>query len=294
MELHLATALALLAVGFFAGWLGALVGLGGGIIIIPTLVLGFGVDLRVAVATSLVAVVATSTAAGSVFVGKGLAHLRLGMTLEVFTTLGGITGGLLALRVPVEALSVVFAALVSGTAVLMLRGKDARPKQGAPRAAAEPETTEPAGGEERGRLAGSYFDAHQGALVPYRAVRVGLGGAVSFAAGVLSGLLGVGGGFIKVPAMTLGMRVPFKVAAATSNFMIGVTAAASLFIYLSEGLVHPALATPVALGVAGGALLGTATSRRVSATLLRRLLALVLLAVAGQLTLKAFGVRLGR
>lgn len=291
MELHLAATLALLGTGLFAGWLGAMVGLGGGVVIIPALVLGFGVDIRVAVATSLVAVVATSTAAGSVFVGKGLTNMRLGMTLEVFTTLGGITGGLVALKVPQAALGVVFAALVTVTAVLMLRGRDAHGAKGDAKEAPE---LEPPGVEETGRIAGEYFDAHQRALVPYRAERVPLGGAVSFLAGVLSGLLGVGGGFIKVPAMTMGMKVPFKVAAATSNFMIGVTAAASLFIYFSEGLVHPALAAPVALGVVGGALVGTATARRVSATLLRRVLAVVLLLVAVQLVLRAFGVQVGR
>jgi uncharacterized membrane protein YfcA len=110
---------------------------------------------------------------------------------------------------------------------------------------------------------------------------------------VVSGLLGVGGGFIKVPAMTLGMGVPFKVAAATSNFMIGVTAAASLFIYFSRGLVHPALAAPVALGVIGGALAGTATARRVSSTLLRRVLAVVLVGLSVQLALQSLGVSFG-
>lgn len=292
MELHLAATLGLLGLGVFAGWLGALVGLGGGVVVIPALVLGFGVDIRVAVATSLVAVVATSTAAGSVFVGKGLTNMRLGMTLEVFTTLGGITGGLVAMRVPQAALGLVFAALVSVTAVLMLRGRDAHgAKAGTAR---EDGAEEPPGVEERGRIAGEYYDAHHGGLVHYQAVRVAAGGAVSFLAGVLSGLLGVGGGFIKVPAMTMGMKVPFKVAAATSNFMIGVTAAASLFIYFSEGLVHPALAAPIALGVVGGALVGTATARRVSANLLRRVLAVVLLLVAVQLALRAFGVHLGK
>lgn len=294
MELHLPMLLGLLGLGLFAGWLGALVGLGGGIIVIPALVLGFGVDIRIAVATSLVTVVATSTAAGSIFVGKGLANMRLGMSLEVFTTLGGITGGLVAMKVPQTALGLIFAALVTVTAVLMFRGRDSHGGKQEAAPSSDDAGAEPPGVEERGRLAGAYYDAHQGALVPYEAVRLGVGGAVSFGAGVLSGLLGVGGGFIKVPAMTLGMKVPFKVAAATSNFMIGVTAAASLFIYFSEGLVHPALATPVALGVVVGAVGGSATARKVSATLLRRVLAVVLLAVAVQMTLRAFGVGLGR
>ncbi len=291
MTLDLPTTLALLALGLVAGGLGALLGLGGGVLVVPALVLGFGVDIRVAVATSLVAVVATSTAAGSVTTGRGLANLRLGMTLEVFTTLGGIAGSLAALAVPQQALGAVLGVLLLVTATLLLRGREAAtPKPGTPQRG---DAVEASGVEAHGQLAGEYYDAHQGALVPYRVERVALGAAVSFVAGVLSGLLGIGGGFLKVPAMTLGMKVPFKVAAATSTFMIGVTAATSLFIYFSKGLLLPALAGPVALGVVGGALAGTAMARRVSATLLRRALAVVVLLVAGQLLWRALGVGRG-
>ncbi len=155
-------------------------------------------------------------------------------------------------------------------------------------------TREPDGHEEPHALAGSYFDAEEGALLRYRVERLWLGSVVSFGAGVVSGMLGVGGGFIKVPAMHLGMRVPIKVAAATSNFMIGVTAIASLFVYLDRGLVLPALATPIALGTVVGSLLGTRLSRSISARALKRLLAAVLLLVAVQMLLKSAGVHLGR
>jgi uncharacterized protein len=292
VELHALAVLALAVIGFLAGGLGALVGIGGGVILVPALVLLFGVDIRLAVAASLVSVVATSTSAGSVYVGKGLANMRLGMTLEIATTLGGISGGLLAASVSPSVLAGLFAVMMAATAALMLRGKDAHgtgQAKGRLLAAGEAE-----GHEEIGQLAGSYFDAHQGALVPYRAVRVPLGAAISFGAGIVSGLLGVGGGFIKVPAMNLGMRVPIKVAAATSNFMIGVTAVSSLFVYFARGFVHPYLAAPVALGVAAGALCGTGLAKRVSPRLLRQISAAVLVVVSVQMVLKAMGVSLGR
>lgn len=294
MELSPPTIFALILSGFFAGGLGALVGIGGGVVLVPLLVLGFGVDIRLAVATSLVCVIATSTAAGSVWVGKGLANMRLGMTLEVATTLGGISGGLLAAAIAPSLLSGLFALMMVITAALMLRSRE--PQSPLPKLAEQPTFSgrEPSGHEEMGTLAGSYFDAHEGALRHYRVERITLGSGVSFVAGILSGMLGVGGGFIKVPAMSLGMRVPIKVAAATSNFMIGVTAVSSLFVYFERGFVHPFLATPVALGVIAGALSGTVLARRFSPRLLKQVLSVVLLAVALQMGLKAIGVQIGR
>jgi len=284
------TVLALALSGAFAGGLGALVGIGGGVVLVPVLVLGFGVDIRLAVAASLVSVVATSTAGGSVWVGKGVANMRLGMSLEVATTLGGISGGLLAASVAPSLLATLFAVMMVLTAVLMLRGRDEHGRAPAGAAPAGKVT----GHEEAGALAGSFFDEHAGQVISYRAERLPLGSAIAFGAGVVSGLLGVGGGFIKVPAMNLGMRVPLKVAAATSNFMIGVTAVSSLFVYFARGFVHPYLAAPVALGVTGGALLGTRVASRVSPRLLRQVSAAVLLLVAVQMGLKAMGVNLGR
>jgi uncharacterized membrane protein YfcA len=280
----------LLALGLGAGWLGALAGIGGGILVVPVLVLAFGIDIRIAVATSLVTVVATSTAAGSVYVGSGLANMRLGMALEIATTLGGITGGLLAAHVPGEALSGFFGVLMFVTAALMLRGEDAEVAATSPRAGPAPAQL---GGEEPGTLAGRYWDAVHARLVPYRAERVPLGAAISFTAGVVSGMLGVGGGFLKVPAMRLGMRVPLKVAAATSNFMIGVTAIASFFVYFARGDVHPYLASAVTLGVVAGAFAGTLTAAHVEARVIQRVLVVVLLGVGVQMVLGAFGVKLG-
>ncbi len=294
MDLSLPIILALAVLGLFAGWLGAVIGIGGGVVIVPLLVLVFGFDIRVAVATSLVAVVATSTAAGSAYVGRGTANMRLGMTLEVATTIGGIVGGLIAVLIAPSVLSALFAILMLLTALSVgLRGGgDEHP----------PETDDEGstdsgmltGWEEPGALAGAYYDDHAGRLITYRADRLAVGGLISLFAGTVSGLLGVGGGFIKVPAMTEGMRVPIKVAAATSNFMIGVTAIASLFVYFARGYVEPYAAVPVALGVVVGAVVGAATSSKVHPSVLRRILVVVLVVVAIQMALKAFGVDLGR
>lgn len=273
---------ALALLGAASGWLGALVGIGGGVVIVPALILGFGVDVKTAVAASLVSVIATSTAAGSVYVGRGLANMRLGMTLEVATTVGGITGGLVAASVPDDVLAGVFAVVMAITALLMLRRGEVEP-------AADGGADSP-GWEEPGALAGAYRDPAGGGLVRYRADRLALGSGVSVVAGAVSGMLGVGGGFLKVPAMNLGMGVPLKVAAATSNFMIGVTAAASIFIYFSEGYVVPLVAVPVALGVVAGSLLGTRLAGVTTPVVLKRVLAVVLVGVAVEMGLRSAGL----
>jgi hypothetical protein len=301
-EVSLATALGLIVLGLFAGWLGAVVGIGGGVVIVPALVLAFGFDIRVAVAASLVAVVATSTAAGSAYVGEGLANMRLGMTLEIATTLGGITGGLVAVLIAPSVISGLFAVMMVVTTVLVLRGRDDHGEldgtdlddDDEADAGVEPGMPGLKGYETPGRLAGAYYDPHRQAMVAYEAERLEVGSGISFFAGALSGLLGVGGGFLKVPAMNLGMKVPLKVAAATSNFMIGVTAIASLFVYFARGYLHPLVAAPLAVGVVGGALIGARVSAHVSPTVLRRILAVVLLFVSLQMALNALGVSFGR
>jgi uncharacterized membrane protein YfcA len=289
MTLTPLASLGLVLLGFGAGVLGALVGVGGGIIVVPVLVLGFHVGIKTAIAASLVAVVATSTAAGSVYVGRGLTNMRLAMTLEMFTTLGGIGGGVLAVLVSPGALAAMFGVIMGVTATLLLRTQD---PPGRPAGAGRAPLPRVQGEEQRGRLAGSYYDAYAGRVIEYHAIRLPLGAAVSAVAGVLSGLLGVGGGFVKVPAMALGMNVPIKVAAATSNFMIGVTAIASLFIYLARGFVHPLIAAPVALGVTVGALLGTQLAARVSSRVLRRALSGIMILVGIEMILRASGISL--
>lgn len=275
----------LVGLGIVAGALGALVGIGGGVVLVPALVLVFGLDFRVAVAISLVAVIATSTAAGSVYVAAGQTNMRLGMTLEIATTAGGITGGLLATVVPTTWLALLLAGMLAVTTVLLLRERGGRGRSGAARD--DDEGAE--GYETPGRLAGAFVDARTGRVVTYEATRLWLGSSVSAVAGVVSGLLGVGGGFLKVPAMHLGMRVPVKVAAATSNFMIGVTALSSFAVYLARGFVHPYPAALVAVGVTGGSLVGARLQGRASPTVLRYVLSAVLAVVAVQLVLRAVG-----
>jgi uncharacterized membrane protein YfcA len=321
------TALGLAGLGLFAGWLGAVVGIGGGVVIVPALVLAFGFDMKVAVSSSLVAVVATSAAAGSAYASSGQLNMRLALTLEMATTVGGLVGGVVAALIAGSLLDGLFAVVMLSTATLVFRGRDehgalpVRAAADAPLAVHAPEggvrapaapspaarpvgagaTTPGArralealgdrvGWEERGHLAGAYHDQVLGTVVIYRAVRLWIGWAVSFGAGLLSGLLGLGGGFLKVPAMHLGMKVPIKVAAATSNFMIGVTAVASLFVYFARGYVLPFVAAPIALGIALGAYAGAKSSQRVSSRVLGRILAVVLVFVAVEMGLKALGV----
>jgi uncharacterized membrane protein YfcA len=281
----------LVLLGLFAGALGAAIGIGGGIVVVPALVLGFGYDIRIAVAASLVAVVATSTAAGASYVGEGLANMRLGMTLEVATTIGGITGGLIALAVSPDALGGVFAVMMLVTAVLMIR-KGKAEKAGIEHddeAQAAP-ASEHDGWEDVGGLGGAFYDAKSDRLIPYQVERLPLGSGISALAGLLSGMLGVGGGFLKVPAMTLGMKVPIRVAAATSNFMIGVTAISSLVVYFARGYVHPLVAVPIAIGIAVGARAGTKIAARMHPDALSKVMAVVLVAVAVQMALNAVGI----
>lgn len=318
------TALALAGLGLVAGWLGAVVGIGGGVVIVPALVLAFGFDTKVAVSSSLVAVVATSVAASGSYAASGQLNMRLALTLEMATTVGGLVGGVVAVLITGTVLDGLFAVIMLVTAALVFRGRDehgrtvalspdaapdaqrahalaaqdspphALATRGAPGGAgadAVPAALgDRVGWEERGELAGAYHDQLLDSVVAYRAVRTWIGWTVSFGAGLLSGLLGVGGGFLKVPAMSLGMRVPLKVAAATSNFMIGVTAIASLFVYFARGYVLPFVAAPIAIGIALGAFAGAKSSSRVSSRVLGRMLAVVLVFVAAEMGLKAAGV----
>lgn len=283
MVLTAASLIALALVGVCAGLVGALVGIGGGLVIVPVLLYGFSFPPHASVAASLVSVVATSTSASTVYVKSGLANMRLGMSLEVATTLGGLTGGLLAAQLSGTTLSAVFGVVMGITAVLMFRGRDTASKA----AKRPPSMTSARGWEEHGALAGGYVDERTGDVIAYRAERLPLGMLVSFVAGGLSGLLGIGGGFLKVPAMSLGMRVPIRVATATSNFMLGVTASTSLFVYFAHGDVHPRMCAPIAVGVVLGALAGARLMSRVPVKLLRTLVAVVLLVVGAQMLWKA-------
>src|SRR5438309_10151476 len=244
--------LLLLAVAaFLAGLAGSYRGIGGAIFLFPSMTLALGIDIKVAIATSLIGVIATSSGAASVYVRDHLTNLRLAMFLEVATTFGAIAGAVVGILVPNIYLFLTFGVVVLYAAASMVRVAETA-KDRAYR-----------GGEEerhlvkRLNLSSVNFDQEDHGVYRYRGDRPGAGFGASAAAGVFSGLLGVGGGFIKVPAMNILMRVPMKAAVATSNFMIGVTAAASAFIYYSQGLVDPGLAAMVISGVFSGTNLGT-------------------------------------
>ncbi len=236
---------ALVALGSFAaGFLGALTGLGGGVVIVPMLVTLFHVDLRYAIGASLVSVIATSSGAAASFVKAGYSNVRIGMLLEIATTTGGLLGATLvaAALVPKHALAIVFGLVLLISAYLSVRRR-------APQGPGEPDAL-----AQRLRLDGQ-FPTPEGPRA-YHVRHVPLGFGLMFLAGLLSGLLGIGSGALKVLAMDQAMRIPFKVSTTTSNFMIGVTAAASAGVYLSKGYVDPGLAMPVTLGVLLGAVLG--------------------------------------
>jgi len=265
--------------GTAAGTLGAMVGLGGGIILVPVLSLFLGVSIHHAVAASLVAVVATSSVAAIGYTRDEIANLRLGMTLEMSTTLGAIGGGLLASHLRRETLSAVFAAFLLINAIYLLF-KQTRKESAVPSAA------------DAGALGGRYHDPALDREVAYAVQRLPFGMGIAAVAGAVSGMLGIGGGPIKVPMMTTAMGMPMKAAAATSNFMIGVTACASAALYYNRGMVSPAVAVPVALGVAAGAYMGARLAKRVHGARLSQILAVVLALLAVQMTLAATGIHL--
>jgi uncharacterized membrane protein YfcA len=256
-----------------AGFLGALTGLGGGVVLVPLLVLGFGVDLRYAIGASLVSVIATSSGAAAAYVKEGYTNIRLGMFLEIATTIGALAGAFLAALIAPSAIAVVFGAVLVLSAYLSSRP---RPEHD-PSLGPDPLAV-------RLRLDGSY--PTQEGPQHYHVRRVPLGFALMTVAGVLSGLLGIGSGAMKVLAMDQAMRVPFKVSTTTSNFMIGVTAAASAGVYLSRGYIDPGLSMPVMLGVLFGSLLGARLLPRLETKALRRLFVVVILALAVQMIYK--------
>ena len=255
--------LAIFGTSILAGLLGALTGLGGGVVVVPVLALLFHVDLRYAIGASLVSVIATSSGAAAAYVREGFSNIRIGMFLEIATTLGALVGAYLTAVVSTKAIGIVFGVVLLYSAISSFRGKhDDVPPQ------------HTGGLADRLRLEGEYPTEH--GLQAYVAQRVPAGFGIMFLAGGLSGLLGIGSGAVKVLAMDQAMRLPFKVSTTTSNFMIGVTAAASAGIYISRGYIMPSLAMPVVLGVLGGSLIGSRILIRARVSTLRMIFALVI------------------
>jgi hypothetical protein len=316
--------LVLVAGGAAAGAFGSLLGLGGGVLIVPLLTLGFGLPLREAVGVSLVSVIVTSSAAAGVYLERHVANLRLGMTLELFTAAGALVGGLVAFALPERVLAGLFAALLAYTAFTMARRGLSRGAPSAGPAAAAPVVASagtagdptaiadalsgeaPAAGEpggedaaprpprRRGWLAGSSPTSSMPFVASlagpdYVIGRFPVGVIGSVFAGVISALLGVGGGIIKVPLMNLAMGVPLRVATATSNLMIGITASASAIVYFLRGGIDPYVAGPTAVGVFLGALAGARAAPRIDVRILRLLFVVVLAYTAVQMALRAIG-----
>jgi len=226
-----------------AGFLGALTGLGGGVVIVPYLTLVFGVDVRYAIGASLVSVIATSSGAAAAYLKEGFSNIRIGMFLEIATTLGALAGAALAARISTSAIAVIFGGILLLSAFLASQPRS----KGASDRPPDPIAT-------RLRMNASYPTAEGPKAYHVQAVPTGF--SLMFIAGALSGLLGIGSGAVKVLAMDQAMRIPFKVSTTTSNFMIGVTAAAGAGVYLNRGYIDPGLAMPVMLGVLTGSLLG--------------------------------------
>jgi uncharacterized membrane protein YfcA len=262
--------------GLAAGLFGSLLGLGGGILIVPLLTLGFGLPLREAVGVSLVAVIVTSSASAGVYLERHVANLRLGMTLELFTASGALVGGLIAFLLSERVLAGLFTLLMVYTALTMARRREP-----------EPELVEPAAIGDLDPTASSGRLAAAPDRPPYVVRHLGWGIGGSLFAGLVSALLGIGGGLVKVPVMHLVMGVPLRVATATSNLMIGITAAASAIIYLIRGSIDVYVAGPTAVGVFVGASIGSRVVHRIDVRVLRILFVAVLLVTAWQMAGRA-------
>jgi uncharacterized membrane protein YfcA len=253
-----------------AGLLGALTGLGGGVVMVPALALLFKVDIRYAIGASLISVIATSSGSAVAYVREGLSNVRVGMFLEVATTLGALLGAYLTSRISTHSIAIIFGMvlLYSAYTALRHRAQDASPAQ------ADALAT-------RLKLNGTY--AGPAGCQPYSAQHVPLGFGIMFGAGALSGLLGIGSGAVKVLAMDHVMKLPFKVSTTTSNFMIGVTAAASAGVYLFRGYIDPRIAMPVMLGVLTGALIGSRILVRVHVSTLKIIFSLVIVVLGAEM-----------
>jgi uncharacterized membrane protein YfcA len=262
----------LLAGGFAAGTFGALLGLGGGVLLIPFLVIVLGIPMHQAIATSIIAVIATSSAGAAMNLERRIVNIRLGMLLEIGTVSGAVFGGITANYLSAAVLTKLFSTLLIFVAIVMIwrvrrhKGKEII--------------------QTDGILPGTFIDDASGKTVTYTVKRIPSAMLVSIVAGNVSGLLGVGGGLFKVPAMNIFSGIPMKAATATSNFMIGVTAAASAFIYFAHGHLNPFIASGAALGVLAGSFTGIHISRKIHAKVLTWIFIIVLVGISIQLFLK--------
>ena len=253
-----------------AGILGSLVGLGGGIIIVPVLTLLFHVDIRLAIGASIISVIATSSGAAAAYVRDKMTNLRAGMFLEVATTTGAVTGAYLTTILPARFLFVLFGVVLAYSALATFQR----------RKAAQPLLVSNDRIANALELHGEYYDEAEKKNIVYKVTGTKLGLFMMYVAGLVSALLGIGSGALKVPAMDLAMHLPMKVSTATSNFMIGVTAAASAGVYFARGQIDPIIAAPVAIGILVGATLGSKVLGKITSKTVRLIFVVVLVAIS--------------
>jgi uncharacterized membrane protein YfcA len=268
-----------------AGAFGSVLGIGGGLFIIPSLNLFLGVKLKTAIAASIVAVIATSLGGGNVYVRDRVADIRLGLVLAIATVPGAIVGAKLATLVNARVLAGVFAVVLAASAYRMLDSSEPAPTGRGP-------GKDVSGPQSRLRFRDSYVESSTGETIRYQVGRVPTGVGVSVIAGLVSGMLGVGGGIIQVPVMNVIMHVPIKVATTTSTYVIGITAMAGAFVYYNHkpSFVDPALAVPVTIGVFLGATFGSRLLGRLSPRLLHAVFTFVMAIYAVQMVFRVFGI----
>jgi uncharacterized membrane protein YfcA len=272
--------LLLFATSVGTGAIGAMVGLGGGTLLVPILTIFFGINLHYAMGASLVSVIATSSGAAAGFLMLGLSNLRIGLFLAVPTILGALVGATLVGVVPARVLELIFGLAIGLAGVITLRQPRGEER---PTVDADPVAVSYT-------LEGAYYDHALGREVRYRAIAVRRGAAAMLGAGVLSGMLGIGAGAFTVLAMDSLMKLPMKVATATSNFLIGITAAASAAVFFGRGDVHPLVAGPVAIGVLLGAVIGTRILARLPNVTVRRLFLVVVFYLSASMILRGLGL----
>lgn len=258
--------LILILAAFLAGLLGSLTGLGGGVVVIPVLTLCFGIDFHYAIGAALIASIATSSGSASAYVREGITNIRLGMFLEIATTIGAVCGAFIAIWMPTNIIAVIFGVVMIMTAVLQQRRK------------VDHENVVGSTMAKKLQLYDSY-PTKEG-MKSYQLTNVAGGFSIMLSAGVLSGLLGIGSGVLKVLAMDAAMKVPFKVSTTTSNFMIGVTAVASAVVYLQRGYIDPGIAFPIIIGVLAGSMSGARLLKRMNVSVLRKIFSVAIALVA--------------
>lgn len=271
----LAFTIILLVGAYLAGLLGSLTGLGGGVVVIPLLTLAFGVDFHYAVGAALVASISTSSGSGSAYVKEGITNIRLGMFLEIATTIGAVCGAAVAIWLDNNTIAILYGGVLILTAAMQQRQKSDHDGVVGSEAAC------------RLKLFGSW-PQKDGSFKSYQLKHVGGGFGVMYIAGILSGILGIGSGVLKVIAMDGIMKVPFKVSTTTSNFMMGVTACASAVVYIQRGQIEPGIACPVLIGVLFGALTGARLLKRLDVRVLRQIFCVAILLVAINMIYQGF------